>query len=254
MAAKKRCPLLLLAALAALETTIRVEVATAFKPESTVVVGDRVMCARRAASGGIDCWGKPQVESYDPYDPWDATTGGLLLPPELSSDVKTVSLGGNFGAVVKQSGRVVVFQAGNTTISSHLFPSFPSSLNFTDVCLGDSHLCGLQTNGTVRCASTSGSSALAAAPAQAVFSQISCGHDFTCGVLACEGTLTCWGSPSVIGEVIPGVDFNFSSGKIPMTTPQNDPGGMGPIESLSSGFGVSPSSSPHLLRPIFHNS
>jgi hypothetical protein len=137
--------------------------------------------------GTLDCWRRDE--------PWQ---------PELPAKVTDLA-GGRALCALLQDGSVACFDANGPKSS-------PAGNDFVRVSASFSHACALRAGGQALCwgfdgalprdpaspeepmSSTSSTSALAVP--DATFSAVSAGDDFTCGILADDGSVMCWGAYS----------------------------------------------------------
>ncbi|KAJ7297342.1 hypothetical protein O6H91_Y063200 [Diphasiastrum complanatum] len=95
------------------------------------------------------------------------------------------------------------------TLATSPRPTRLSRKRFTQIAVGESHLCGIREDGIAECWRNN-SHGQATPPPGVVFSQIAAGGSFTCGITASNSNILCWGGNALIQQGYP-TTSQFSS-------------------------------------------
>jgi alpha-tubulin suppressor-like RCC1 family protein len=138
---------------------------------SQISSGQAHVCGR-ALDGKIDCWG------------WNGY--GVATPP-TDAGFTAVTSGATHACALTWDGKARCW--GNPAANR----TSPPSTVFSELSAGWDHTCGRSAAGDVSCWGVN-SSGQTSSPAGVLFSSISAGGVFTCGILSSDGSLQCWGS------------------------------------------------------------
>ncbi|KAF7816484.1 putative serine/threonine-protein kinase-like protein CCR3 [Senna tora] len=196
-------------------------------------IGDTHICSTLVGNGKVECWRKNR---------------GFQLPPFGYSQFASISSGFGFSCgILRNNSRVRCW--GNMPIASEIESEFVN-ISMSSLVAGDSHVCGLDSNGFLVCkgSNSSGQLEVPESDEPLEYSGLALGAEHSCAIRSSNGSVVCWGGRGQFSvNVTEGVSFevivsgsNFSCG----VTRSN-------FSVMCWGPGWPTTSGPHLpLRPI----
>ncbi|KAI8523565.1 hypothetical protein RHMOL_Rhmol13G0084100 [Rhododendron molle] len=142
------------------------------RPLTGLTVGTSQICAIRANNGVAMCW--------------------RFQSPDGTVKFRAITSGGGFSCgILENNSRVICW--GGSAIGAEIQRQF-GNLTMLSLVAGESHACGLATNGHLVCKGSNASGQLNA-PSLLPFeiSGLALGSNHSCGILQKNGSVICWG-------------------------------------------------------------
>ncbi|KAF7120820.1 hypothetical protein RHSIM_Rhsim13G0068900 [Rhododendron simsii] len=150
------------------------------RPLTGLTVGTSQICAIRANNGVAMCW--------------------RFQSPDGTLKFRAITSGGGFSCgILKNNSRVICW--GGSEIGAEIQRQF-GNLTMLSLVAGESHACGLATNGYLICKGSNASGQLNA-PSLFPFeiSGLALGSNHSCGILRKNGSVICWGGGTKRSEL-----------------------------------------------------
>ncbi|XP_058198834.1 putative serine/threonine-protein kinase-like protein CCR3 [Rhododendron vialii] len=150
------------------------------RPLTGLTVGTSQICAIRANNGVAMCW--------------------RFQSPDGTLKFRAITSGGGFSCgILENNSRVICW--GGSEIGAEIQRQF-GNLTMLSLVAGESHACGLATNGYLICKGSNASGQLNA-PSLSPFeiSGLALGSNHSCGILQKNGSVICWGGGTKRSEL-----------------------------------------------------
>ncbi|KAH7838829.1 hypothetical protein Vadar_031691 [Vaccinium darrowii] len=142
-------------------------------PLTDLTVGSSQICAIRVNSGGAQCWRFPSAD--------------------LALRFRAITSGAGFSCGILRNSSKVTCWGGRSEIGAEIQRQF-GHLTVLSLVAGESHACGLTTNGYLICEGSNASGQLDVPFHSAFeFSSLALGSNHSCGILRQNGSVICWG-------------------------------------------------------------